>query len=138
MHFSDLKSLITVWPLFIIALFSSCSDLGTNPDEKDGNNTSDVISYSADIQPIFNRNCGNNCHLNNTSGGLSLSSYSGLMAGGNHGNVVISGDSEGSIIVKKLSSNPPFGDQMPKGGSALSAAKIELITAWIDAGAEYN
>jgi hypothetical protein len=27
---------------------------------------------------------------------------------------------------------------MPKGGSALSAAKIELITAWIDAGAEYN
>ena len=119
----------------MMTFFWNCSDLGTNPDAKDDNNTPVDISYSANIQPIFNSNC-TDCH--GDSGGLSLSSYSGLMAGGNHGNVVISGAGAGSIIVQKLGSFPPFGDQMPKGGSALSTAKIELITAWIDAGAENN
>jgi len=51
---------------------------------------------------------------------------------------VISGAGAGSIIVQKLGSSPPFGDPLPTGGSALSTAKIELITSWIDAGAENN
>ena len=116
----------------------NCSDLGTNPDNKDDNDSSGVVSYFADIQPIFNQNCGNNCHLGNSSGGLNLSSYSGLMAGGEDGDVVIPGDGAGSIIIQKLGSNPPFGVQMPKGAAPLNVAKIELITAWIDAGAENN
>ena len=122
----------------MMTFFWNCSDLGTNPDNKDDNDSSGVVSYFADIQPIFNQNCGNNCHLGNSSGGLNLSSYSGLMAGGEDGDVVISGDGAGSIIIQKLSSNPPFGVQMPKGTAPLSVAKIELITAWIDACAENN
>ena len=60
------------------------------------------------------------------------------MSGGNNGDVVIPGNGTDSIIIQKLGSNPPFGDQMPKGSSALSDTTIKLITTWIDDGAEDN
>ena len=134
-HFSPQNAFISGWFLFMMASFWNCSDLGTNPDIEGNIDTSGVISYDADIQTIFNSNCIG-CHPN--SGQLNLTSYSGLIAGGEHGDVVIPGDSESSIIVQKLGSSPPFGDQMPKGAASLSATKIELITTWIDAGAENN
>lgn len=137
MHFSYPNTPIAGFSLFILIFSWSCSDIGTNSDDEE-NEPTDVISYVDEIQPIFNQNCGNNCHLNNTSGGLNLSSYSGLMSGGNNGDVVIPGNGVGSIIIQKLGSNPPFGDQMPKGSSALSSTKIELITTWIDEGAKDN
>ena len=135
MHFSHPNTTIAGFTLFIMIFLWNCTDLGSNPDDND---ITDVISYTGDIQPIFNQNCVNNCHLNNNSGGLNLSSYTGLMSGGNSGDVVIPGNGAGSIIIQKLGSNPLFGDQMPIGSSALSSTKIKLITTWIDDGAEDN
>ena len=137
-HFSYLNTFIIGYSLFIVICLLSCSDLGTNPKTDNSIEPSGVVSYNDDIQPIFNQNCGNSCHLNNSSGGLSLSSYNGLMSGGNNGVVIVPGDGAGSVIVQKLSSNPPFGDRMPKGSSALSSHIIELITTWINDGAENN
>ncbi len=135
MHFSHPNTTIAGFTLFIMIFLWNCTDLGSNPDDND---ITDVISFTGDIQPIFNQNCANNCHLNNTSGGLNLSSYTGLMSGGKNGVVVIPGNGTDSIIIQKLGSNPPFGDQMPIGSSALSSTKIKLITTWIDDGAEDN
>ncbi len=137
MRFSHPNTTIAGFILFIMIFSWNCSDLGTNPDDEE-NELTDDISFSSDIQPILNQNCGNNCHLNNTFGGLNLSSYTGLMSGGNNGDVVIPGNGAGSIIIQKLGSNPPFGDRMPKGSSALSSSIIDLITTWIDDGAEDN
>mgnify|MGYP000020513055 CR=1 FL=1 len=134
-QFSRKNSFITGWFLFVMTSTWNCSDLGTNPDNEDNNVTIGVISYTEDIQAIFNSNC-TVCHPNSAQ--LNLTSYSGLMAGGTHGDVVIPGDGAGSIIIQKLGSSPPFGDQMPQGAASLSATKIELITAWIDAGAKNN
>ncbi len=137
MHFSHPNTTIVGIILFIMIFSWNCSDLGINPDNEE-NEPTDDISYSSDIQPIFYQNCGNNCHLNNTSGGLNLSSYTGLMSGGNNGDVVIPGNGADSIIIQKLGSNPPFGDRMPIDNQPLSFENIDLIITWIDDGAENN
>ena len=95
------------------------------------------ISYT-DIQLIFDETYGHiactACHGN--SGSLDLTSYAKLMAGGLHGNVVNPLDSENSTLIIKLNSTtPPFGSQMPDGGSALNASIIAQIATWIDQGA---
>ena len=51
------------------------------------------IDYDSQIQPIFDANCGN-CHLGNSSGGLSLDNYDNLMSN----NVIVPGDHDSSIL----------------------------------------
>jgi len=84
------------------------------------------IDYETEIQTIFNNNCIN-CHGN--SGGLSLQSYANLMAGGNSGTVIISGDHSNSLLWEKINNG-----QMPPNGQ-LSSSNIDLIASWIDEGA---
>ena len=43
------------------------------------------VDYT-EIQTIFTNNCGS-CHLENSSGGLNLSSYTEVMSGGDGGDV---------------------------------------------------
>ena len=81
-----------------------------------------AVDYGSQIQPILTSNCTSYCHTNGGAytGGLDLTSYSNVMDGGNHGPVVIPGDSQNSNLILKLSESPPFGSQMPEGGPYLS------------------
>jgi hypothetical protein len=95
------------------------------------------VAYQ-DIQEIFNTNCTTYCHTDGGSyqGNLDLSSYSNLMLGtSEHGPVVIPFNSDSSILVQKLSDDPPFGDQMPRTGIPLDQQTIDMIALWIDEGA---
>lgn len=95
------------------------------------------VSYSSDIQPIFDANCaGSNCHVGGMANGLSLESYTSLMNGGNSGAVVLPGNPDGSIIVRRLEGN--IQPQMPLGGSPLPQDDIQLIRDWISEGAHDN
>lgn len=95
------------------------------------------VSYSSDIQPLFNANCaGSNCHVGGTANGLSLENYTSLMNGGNSGAVVLSGNPDGSIIVRRLEGN--IQPQMPLGRGALPQNEIQLIRDWITHGAHDN
>ena len=101
----------------------------------DVNITAVTVSYSNDLLVAFQGVCGV-CH--GSSGGLNLTSYSSLMAGNsNNGPVVIPGNPDGSIIIQKLSSNPPFGDQMPKAGS-VTQSWLNKLWIWIKQGAINN
>ena len=62
-----------------------------------------AVDYNSEIQPYFNASC-TQCH--GSSGGLNLTSYSDLMSGGNHGSVIIPGNSAESILIQKLGENP--------------------------------
>ena len=96
-----------------------------------------LVSYSTEIQPIFNANCaGSSCHVGGTSNGLSLSNYTSLMQGGNSGVVVIPGDPDSSIIVRRLEG--AIQPQMPFGGAPLPQPQIQLIRDWIAQGAYDN
>lgn len=95
------------------------------------------ISYAQQIQPIFNANCaGSSCHIGGNANGLRLNDHSTLMQGGNSGAVVIPGNPDNSIIVRRLEGS--ITPQMPFGRSPLPQATIQLIRDWIAEGAHDN
>ena len=86
------------------------------------------VDYESEIQTIFNNNC-TSCH--GYSGGLSLSSYEGLMSGGNSGDAVVPGDHANSLLWQKVES----GAMPPGNNEDLTSDEIDLIATWIDEGA---
>jgi hypothetical protein len=116
----------------LISLFLlSCTDMGSEPEI---NPPLEQVSYSNDVQPIFNNNCaGSQCHIGGTASGLSLVSYSTLMQGGLSGPVVIPGEPDSSKIVQRLEGT--IQPQMPFQRAPLSQAEIQLIRDWIAQGA---
>ena len=100
-----------------------------------------LISFVNDLVPqIFGIGSASACvGCHGGTNNLYLDSAQSLMQGTSlHGPVVIRRDSAASIIVQKVSSNPPFGAQMPFGGTPLNDAEILLLSDWIDQGARNN
>ena len=60
-----------------------------------------AVDYGSEIQPIFDSNC-TGCHATSSNSysdhQLDLTSYQGLIAGGESGDVVVSGSSGSSLI----------------------------------------
>ena len=91
------------------------------------------VSYSADIQPIWNSNCmGSGCH---NTGAMdpdltSANSYSALMTGGY---VDTTNAAASTLYMRMTDSNDP----MPPTG-ILSATPTNKVLAWIEQGAKNN
>lgn len=119
--------------ILIMALFIGCSDMGKKAPVV--NNPPDTtVSYSADIQPIFNSRCVG-CHVGAIQGGLRLDNYSFLLLGGNSGPVVVPFEPDSSILVQRIEGILP---RMPLVGDPLTQEQIDLIRQWIVEGAEDN
>jgi mono/diheme cytochrome c family protein len=99
-----------------------------------GPSTGEVPSFQADILPVFQASC-TVCH--GSFGGWDASSYTSVLESGNNAPVVIAGDSSTSLLVQKMLGTQTQGGIMPPGG-LLSAAQIQLIVDWINAGAADN
>jgi hypothetical protein len=108
------------------------------------------VSFSDDIQPIFQANCVA-CHDMSAEGyatsGFSLGDYESVMKGTNIGPVVIAKSSISStlylVIASKTSPEihmPPHHDNaLAEGrGVPLSEHQIETVQKWIDQGAQNN
>ncbi len=95
-----------------------------------------VVSFATDILPIFNQHGCYTCH--GGSGGLVVHTVADLLRGGLHGPAVTPGNAGSSLIIQKLSPNPPFGSQMPQGGPYLDSTTIAVIATWINQGALNN
>lgn len=106
--------------LLLMIAFGSCEKVVFQPPE-----LPDTISFSLEIQPIFNENCVN-CHGGDRDPDLREGlSYEALTGGG----FVDTADAEGSKLVKKL-----YGTH----SSRASEAQKQLIIEWIRAGAKDN
>ena len=89
------------------------------------------VDYNTEIQTIFNANC-TSCHMyGNASGGLTLTSYSGVMTNSNSGASVIPGDHANSLLWQKVNS----GQMPPQNNPDLTSDEVDLIAQWIDEGA---
>ena len=98
-----------------------------------GTATQTAVSYLSDVQPILESRCGN-CHYGEfTSAELHMDTYVNLMTGSENGPVIVAGNANKSLLVKKISTGA-----MPKRGPKLTPAQIQLITDWINAGAPNN
>ena len=95
--------------------------------------TGSAVSYSRDVQPIFNQICVK-CHGGEeTKEGLSLKSYAEVMAGSNNGSVVTPGDVVNSFLIEQVVSG-----EMPKRGPKLLPSQIRTLSDWVAAGAPNN
>ncbi|MCX6145116.1 MAG: hypothetical protein NTZ35_18085 [Ignavibacteriales bacterium] len=118
-------------------VIAGCSDKGSNPASSSPppQQTQDV-SFKNQIVPYFiNYGC-DGCHGGN--GGLDVQTVAQLLRGGIHGPAVVAGKADSSIIIKKLSSSPPFGDRMPRGGPYMADSTIQILKTWINQGAKNN
>ena len=95
----------------------------------------ETVSFAADVAPLLVESC-KGCHINamRASGGLNMDTFAQLLRGGDSGDIVIPGNGEESLLVKKLRGS--MGLKMPAGGRpAFSDDSIKLISTWIDEGA---
>ncbi|HTK19459.1 MAG TPA: hypothetical protein VL442_08100 [Mucilaginibacter sp.] len=90
--------------------------------------TSGVMSYSGNVVPVLQTNCGlnNSCHSANNSSGYNLSTYAGVRS------VALNGMLNASITWSGTVA------PMPQGGSKISSCNIIKIQKWINAGSANN
>jgi hypothetical protein len=95
------------------------------------------IDFARDIQPILQNTCYE-CHgPKKTKAHLRLDSRAGVMKGGETGAIIIPGNGERSLIVRRLL-GLDGDDRMPKDGDPVPAAQIAVIRSWIDQGAVWQ
>jgi mono/diheme cytochrome c family protein len=98
-----------------------------------------AVIYPDIIFPVLNEKCGG-CHQGgNRKGGLSLTDSNTIMAGGKTGKALIAGDLSQSLLISRL--HLPMGDKkhMPLAAKPqLTAEELNLLEAWVKAGAPFN
>ncbi|NNC94999.1 MAG: hypothetical protein HKN92_05505 [Chitinophagales bacterium] len=84
-----------------------------------------AVSFSADVQPIIDLKCATpGCHVAGGSPGIIMTNYAGIKA------KVDDGSFENRALVQK---NMP-----PSGSQDLTNCELDILTAWINAGAPDN
>lgn len=126
------------------------ADDGEDGGGGDDQPTDGVVSFSSQIQPIFDARC-TVCHAPGRSADLQGIPHD-LRAGSAYDDLVnqpsvqrgdltlvVPGDPDSSLLFLVVSTeSPPVGSPMPLGGPSLSENQIELIRQWIVQGAENN
>ncbi len=108
------------------------------------------VSYSRDIQPVFDNYCVS-CHAGSGEGAETseylMTDYDNVMAGTKHGKVVVAGSRMSSALYLVVAGKtapeirmPPHTDESVAEGRGFmwSSDTIERIGLWIDQGAKNN
>lgn len=91
------------------------------------------VNYEDNILPIFEKHCAE-CHgADDPEEGLQVTTYKTLMAGSIYGTVIKPGDPDNSYLVEMIATG-----KMPKKGPDLTKEQVDLVVAWIKAGAQDN
>ena len=94
------------------------------------------VDFVSDVQPIFREHCFE-CHSGNVEEGeLNLAIKDRALRGGEHGKVLVPGDSLSSVLVH-LVSGVDDDRMMPPEGEPLSAEQVGILRTWIDHGAKW-
>jgi hypothetical protein len=93
--------------------------------------------FSREVRPLLEKHCFK-CHgLEKQKGGLRFDTKQGAFKAGESGEkAIVPGHASQSRLIKLVSSKDDD-ERMPSKGEPLSAAQIDLLKRWIDAGAEW-
>src|SRR5262245_50573554 len=124
---------------FRFALVVGCVALGAGfsaVDAQEAKPAATKITYDDHVRPILREHCFT-CHsIDKQESGLQLDTYAKAMAGGSSGEIVIAGDLGSSRLWALVShAEDP---KMPPKQDKLPAAKLDLISKWIEQGAPEN
>ena len=104
-------------------------------ETSDSEASSSTISYSRQIQPIFEKSCVS-CHgVKAIKEGLDLRTFDGLLAGSLNGSVITPGDAENSFFIQQIVSG-----EMPWRGKApeVTPEELQILIDWVNQGALNN
>jgi len=89
-------------------------------------------TFDDDVVAVFRQRCGSCHNPDKKAGGLDLTSYSGLMAGGGSGAVVEAGDAGASYLYQLIThqSEP----KMPPDAPPIPEPEAAVVKRWIDGG----
>jgi hypothetical protein len=91
------------------------------------------VDFTRQIHPILASRCLP-CHSDEKrSGGLTLATLDGVLAGGRSGAAIRPGSPANSLLVRRITGEVP--PAMPFGGDPLAAEQVALIKQWIQQGA---
>ena len=94
-----------------------------------------AVDYEKDIKSIFKERCVS-CHGSvKQKGGLRLDAGALIVKGGKDP-VIVSGKSKDSMLIERVLTDDED-ERMPPEGARLSAAQVEMLRQWIDAGATF-
>ena len=98
--------------------------------------TQQAVDFVRQIQPILKARCYA-CHGAETNeAGLRLDIRENAFAGSDEHRVIMQGDSDSSLLIRRIVSEEE-GERMPPEGKPLSESEIELLKRWIDLGASW-
>ncbi|MCB9937432.1 MAG: DUF1553 domain-containing protein [Planctomycetaceae bacterium] len=96
----------------------------------------DEFDFEAELRPLLIARCGE-CHGPQVQkGGLRLDARHTAFKGGDSGEVIVPGSSDESELLRRVSSDDAD-ERMPPDGMPLAKDEIELLTRWIDSGADW-
>lgn len=113
------------------------SKKGTTPKPKPA---AALISFKKDVAPVITKYCLP-CHSEDqmNPSELYLDSYGSLFAGGKNGRAFVAGNPDSSLLIRKISLKPPFGDPMPmKRKTPFPDDTLKILSQWILQGAKNN
>lgn len=91
-----------------------------------------LVPYT-DVHAVIRDRC-EHCHNEDKAkGGLLMTSYEAILAGGEHGSAIIPGESASSRMMQMIEGK--LDPKMPYKEDPLTRAEVELIRQWIDQGA---
>jgi hypothetical protein len=129
-----------IWIVVIASVFEVLTFAQDRPAIATPKNSGDRVSYAKDVEPILQMHCASCHHYRSEwwppqelAGGLDLTSYETLVKGGNHGHVIIAGQPDSSLMIKRVIENDDV--RMPFLSPPLSTQQIDTLRTWIAQGA---
>jgi hypothetical protein len=110
--------------LLLVVLLVQGASRGTEPPPQ--------LTFHRDVLPILRDKCLRCHNPRKKDGALDMSTYAGLLRGGNSGPPLVVGNSRRSLMIDMI-----FFDEMPPKNQRprVSSAELKLLEEWIDAGA---
>lgn len=95
--------------------------------------SAEELDFVHDVMPILKTHCGK-CHTGEKKeGGLAMNTRAQLLAGGENGKSIITGNADKSIFLSRILSDDAF-TRMPPEGPRVPPEKVAILKKWINAG----
>ncbi len=117
--------------LILVLIWFVCASASEVLAQDSGN-----IDFDKDIAPIFRDRCLS-CHAESASGGLSLTSESAWLHGGDTGVAFDSQSPEKSSLWIRITAGPDVEHRMPPEGSRLNTEQLAKLKQWLSSGAHW-
>jgi hypothetical protein len=96
----------------------------------------ETVSFVNDVAPFMVNICGR-CHMgNNPRGGFNMTTFEGVMKGGESGQVIEPGNPDGSRLWLMVSNKEQ--PRMPPGQLLITRENYDALTTWIKEGAKFD